>query len=159
MFLQLAQREQRFVDDLIEVSEFDVVALDNIEIIDPHAFQAFVHAARDAFGGEIELVHVVATALGAENETIAANLLEGFAEDFFRQCAPVVGRGVDEIHAAIERDVQRADALGLVQVAVFIADRGRAVADDGDVKSGFAQRTGLHAPISQETVPEARSKK
>ena len=107
--------------------------------------QAFVHAAGDAFGREIKFVHVVASALGAEEETVATNLLERLAQDFFGKCAAIVRRGVDEVDAAIERDVQGADALRLVEVAIFIADGRRAVADDGKIETGFAQWTGLHA--------------
>ena|SRR5438128_8455336 len=75
LLLHPAQGGQGLVDDLIEVAELDVVALDNVQIIEAHSLKAFVDTAGEAGGGEVELVHVVTATLRAEDEAVALDLL------------------------------------------------------------------------------------
>ena len=130
LLLDFAEGGEGFFDDLGHVYEFDVVALHDVDVIEAHALEGFVDAAGDAFGGEIETGNIVATAFGADDVTVARDFLEGFTEDFFGKGAAVVGGGVDEIDAVVERDVEGADSFGFVGLAKLVAEGGGAVAED-----------------------------
>src|SRR3989442_667310 len=145
LLLKLAQRRKRFVNDLVEAAELDVVALDDVEVIQPRAPKALIHAAGHALSREIELVHVIAPAFGADDEAVAADFLERLAEDFFRESPAVVGRRVDEVDAAVKSEMQGTDALSFVEIAVFVAEGGGAVADHGDLQPRFSKRSVLHS--------------
>jgi hypothetical protein len=130
LLLNFAEGGQSFFDDLGHVHELDVVALHDVDVIEAHALKGFIDAAGDAFGGKIETGYVVASAFGADDVALAPDFLKSFAENFFGESASVVGRGVDEVDAVVERDVEGTDAFGFVGLAEFIAERRGAVAED-----------------------------
>lgn len=72
-FLDLAQGGDGLGDDMVEVAEFHVVALDEVDVVHAEAGEAGVHIARHAAGGEIELDGGLAVAgdLGGEDVAIA----------------------------------------------------------------------------------------
>ena len=83
---RLAQGRQRLVHDLRHVHELDVMAQADVEMVDAHAVQADIDTLDDAPGREIEVGHVVATELGAEDVAIAGNAAQGDAQQHLRTC-------------------------------------------------------------------------
>ena len=115
-------------DDLLKAAELDVVTLDQIDVFDAEPRETFVHAARHAVRGEIEVVRAISSDLCREDVAVAADAGEAFAEETLRLRQSVVWRHVDEIDPAVDRGMHTADAVGLAHVAERAAQRRGAVA-------------------------------
>lgn len=76
---------------LVEVGEFDVVAVEDVDIIQAEAGKALVDAARHAVGGEVESL-LVSAALGGDDELVPRDggVAEAVAEHGLRDRAAVV---------------------------------------------------------------------
>ena len=95
----------RFVYDLLHWDKFDIVAQDDVEVIRAEAMEADVDGFGDALGGKIEVAQIVAAEFGAERVTIPRHIAEGDSQHDLAHSAAVEGRGVDQIHAEVECDV------------------------------------------------------
>ena len=150
LLLELPERRQGLVDDLRHLDELDVVAEDDVEVVDPHPVEADVDALDDPPGREVEVGGVVAAELGAEEVRVAGDAPEGRAEQALAQPPAVEGRGVDEVHAEVERDPDRPDRLVQVDRAEL---RPRATTRRSSARA-VPGRSGPAVGISCPLVPE-----
>lgn len=142
--LEAEQRGQGLVDDLVEVGELDVVALQQVHVVDAEPRTTLVEAARDAVGREVELALAILADLGCEEVTVAPDAPQRPSEHRLGAGRAIVGRHVDEVDPVVQRGMDRAHGLGVVGGPEDAAERGRAEAEDGDAESGAAERTVLH---------------
>src|SRR6185369_16116646 len=95
---QIGKRGQRLVDDLLQVRELDVVALDYVDVVCAKSVQALVHARHDEGGREVEARLSVTADLRGEYVAIAINTTKRPAEHGFGAGETVERRHVDDIH-------------------------------------------------------------
>ena len=146
LLFQAEQGRQGFVEDLVVVGELDVVALDQVDVIDAEALQAVLDAA---LGGRTRVIVVaarfgVAADLRGEQVRVARHAFQRAAEAEFRESLAVGGRDVDEVHAALERGLDGGDAVIERDLSEDGAERRRAEAENGDLEAGGAERAGFH---------------
>ena len=106
------QSGERFIDDLLDIPVLNIVAENDIEGIEPHAFKGNVDTFRDPLGGEIEMLRCVATEFRADNNLIARDLGKDLSEQNFAHPAPVVRSGIDKIDPSIECCSNRGERRG-----------------------------------------------
>lgn len=68
---------------MVEIGEFDVVILEEVDIVDVEVGVVFVEVGVDVGGGEIEDVVVVLIDFGGEVVVVVFDFVEGFVEDGF----------------------------------------------------------------------------
>src|SRR5687767_3541728 len=113
LLFQGVERGQGFIHDLVVVSELDVVALDQVEIVDPQADEAVLNAAFGARFREIVVATRFAIAADFRGEVIAiaSHALERATEIQLGERATVSGRNVDEIDPTIEGGMDGGDTV------------------------------------------------
>jgi hypothetical protein len=111
------------VRDLVQRAKFDVVALDQVDVVHPEPGETLVHAAGHASGGEVERVIAVSADLGGQHVPVAVNTTQRFAEHGLGVVEPVVGGDVEEGDARVQGCVHRVDALLLGERSVDPAER------------------------------------
>jgi hypothetical protein len=90
--------------DLVEVGKLDVVAADDVHVLEAKARQALVDAARHAVGGEVESL-LVPAALGGDDDAVPRDggVAEAVTEHRLRDGTAVVpaptGRAQAQIRA------------------------------------------------------------
>lgn len=142
--LNAAEGGEGFVDDLLHRDELDVVAQDDVEVIGPQTMEGNIDAFGDASGGEIEMLEIVATELGAECVAVTRDAPESDAEENFTHSATVEGGRIDEVETAVEGDMDGAEGFLDIDGAELLAERGGSKAEDGELEAGGAERAGLH---------------
>ena len=110
----------------------------DVEVVDLHPLQRDINALLDALGGEVEMGRGVSAELGAEGVAVAVEFGQNPAKHDLAHPPAVVGRGVDEIHPHIHRDVHGLEALIKVDVAELGAERRGAKPHDRRLDIGFA---------------------
>src|SRR5206468_3074164 len=111
-----------------------------------------VDARRHPRGRVVALLRLpaVAAALGREDDLVAPPLQRA-PEPLLRQRAAVVRGDVEEIDAAVDRQVNRAQPLLEIGGAELVPERGGAVADDADLQAGVAERAVVHGSRARAT--------
>ena len=99
---------------------------------------------RHALAREIEVGAVIAAELGAEVIAVAGDALERRPQQAFAEPPAIEGRGVDEVHAQVERGVDRPHGLVEIDRAEFLAERRCPVADPREVQAGLAKGAEFH---------------
>ena len=156
--LNLAQRRDGLIHDLLHLHELDVVAEHDVEMVGAEPVQGHVHALGHAFRAEVKVLEIVATELRAERVAVTRHAAQRDTEQHFADAASVERRGVDEVQPAIER---HADALQRVlhrDGAELLPERRRAEAEDGKLKTGFAESACLHRRDSTRPSQTAEAK-
>jgi len=146
LLFQAEQGWQGFIEDLVVVGELDVVALDQVDVIDAEALQAVLDAA---LGGTTGVIVVaawlgVAADLGGEQVGIAWHAFQRAAEAEFGEGLAIGWGDVDEVHAAFERGLNGGDAVVERDLAEDGAEGGGAEAENGNLEAGGAERAGFH---------------
>ena len=115
--------------------------LDEIDVVNADTGEALVNAAGDTRRREIEVRDspAVARDFGGEDIAIAGNGSEGLAEDCFGFGGPIIRSGIDQVDAVIEGHVDRADALGLLDITKSGAEGGTAGSEGGDFDASGAE--------------------
>ena len=84
-------REAAFGDDLFQIHKFDVVALNQIDVIDMKPGETFIDAPDHALCGEIEFAFTILADLGRQQIALARDLPQRPAKDGLRAGGAVVG--------------------------------------------------------------------
>ena len=156
--LRLAEGRDGLIDDLLHRDKLDVVAEDDVEVVGAEAVQGDVDALRDALGAKVEVRQVIAAELRAELVAIARDAAEGDAQEYFGNTAAVEGRGVDEVDAAIEGDLDGLQGVIEGDTAEFLAERGGAETENREFDSGLTEGASLHgAKVQAVRQPTVRS--
>ena len=142
LFAQRHEGGERLAADLVQVCKFDVVDVDQVDIIDPQP----LHALIDAFAGPLRrivpavagLVAAVAADFRGEDELLPRELPQGLAEDLFGPEVAVVGGDVDEVDAAFDGGENGPDAVFLPQGVEDAAEAGSAESEGGQAQAGAA---------------------
>lgn len=142
--LHFPQSRNGFVDYLVEGTEFNVVALDQVYVVQAEPLEAFIDAALYPLSRKVELSHVVPADLGSQEIAVAWNSTERPAEHFFGFRQPVVRRGVHKIDAKIERGADGAIGFGLFHRAKSAAHLRSAEGERGHAQAGFSKSPVLH---------------
>ena len=142
--LELAERGERFVDNLLYGDELDVVAETDIEVVGPETVETDIDAFGHAFGTEVEMGQVVAAELGAEEIVVAGDIAKGDAEEDLAHASAIEGRGVDEIEPDIESDADAAEGFVEGDGAELLAEGGGAETEYGNLQAGTAEGAGEH---------------
>ena len=90
------------------------------------------------------MLQIVAAEFRAKRVTVARHTAQGDAEEHLAHPAPVEGRRVDEVEPAIERDAHGVERFVELHAAEFLAERGGAEAENGQVKVSLTKPAGLH---------------
>ncbi|CCY64554.1 unknown [Prevotella sp. CAG:1124] len=125
---QRDERGERFVDDLVEVGELDVVYVDKVDVVNVQPFHAFVHAVGYALGRivpGVDAVLAVTPYLRGQVVLVPRYFLEGFPEHCLGLVVAVVGRYVDEVYAVVDGSVHGTYAFRLAYVVEYAAERRR----------------------------------
>src|SRR5690349_15842632 len=95
------------------------MALNQINGIYTEASQAFVHTARDASGGKVEIgrTRAISPYFGRQDVAVTRDALQSLAQHRFGFGEAIIGRHVDKIDAEVERGMNRANAFAFVHVA------------------------------------------
>src|ERR1043166_8230404 len=96
--------------------------------------QALIHAEADARGRKVEVpgVRAVTADFGGEEEFLARNFAQGLAEEGLCLGGSEIGRGIQTIDAQIDRLMDRADAILLLNAAKGLAEGRGALAQHGN---------------------------
>jgi hypothetical protein len=100
--LNLAQRRDRFIDDLLHRHELDVVAQHDVEMSAAEPVKRHIHALAHPFRGEIEVREIIAPELGAERVAVARHAFQRDTQQHLAHAAAVEGRRVDEVQSALQ---------------------------------------------------------
>jgi hypothetical protein len=111
--LQVTKRRQSLLDQLAAVAMFDVVALQDIDVIDAEPGSALVQTAQRGFTREIPGFVAVAANLGHQHEVGARYALQRGAEGRFGARQTVIGRHVDQIDPGVQRGLNHGVRLAL----------------------------------------------
>ena len=80
-----------------------------------------------------------ASQLGAQVVPVPRDAAERDPQQAFAHPAAVIGRGVDEVHAQVEGDMDRAQRLVDIDGAKFLPQRRGAECQPGELQAGAAQ--------------------
>ena len=129
-----------------------VVQLVEVHMVRPQALERPLEGERDVSGIEIRAdspMVEIAAHLRGEVHLIPASL-QGLAEDLLAVPPSVHVRGIEEVHAEVDRLLYRGDRLPVVRRAVGIpmgvpADRPGPESDFRDLEAGLPERPSLHS--------------
>ena len=142
-----AQGGNRLVNDLGDVHELDVVAQHDIQVFTPQAVQRHIDALGDAFGGKIEMIHVVTTELRANIVLIARHIFQSDPQQHFAHAPTVKRRRVDEVQPEFERDADRGEYL-IQGHTSELRPQGRSTeAQDRQLQIGLPHTGGLASAV------------
>jgi hypothetical protein len=150
--LELGERRPALLEVLVGNRPVNLVEVDRV---DAQARQARLDLTADRVA--LEAVHDPAAAaveqrrLGEDVRSLRHSLKRA-ADDLLGMSEPVRGRGVDPVHAQLERPVDRGERLLVVlrapgELPATAADGPRAEADAGDVQAGGAELRGLECRL------------
>ena len=125
--LELEQRRERLLGDLVLVTELHVVELIQVDVVDAQAIEAGMTVGDHRVVGEVEAgvgVPSDPATLGGE-EHLVAERRHGCAESSLGQSSPVVGRRVEVGDAAVEGVPHDVAGRVIIHVAVLVAQSGR----------------------------------
>src|SRR5579884_2263478 len=109
-----AERGNGFAHHLVQRAEFDVVTLNQIDVVDLEPAETFVDAGRHPLGREIKLRLAIPSNLGGHIEIVAWYFLERLAQNRLRPSHPVVRGAIDEVDAKVNSCKNGADCFALV---------------------------------------------
>lgn len=115
-----AKSRQGFIHNLLHINEFDVVAENDVEMIDTHAEQAGVNAFDHSTGGEVKMRGRVSAQFGAERIAVARHVAQSHSQEAFAHATAIKRRGVDEVHAKFKRDMHAANGFVDVNLPEFL---------------------------------------
>ena len=109
----------------------DVVAQDDVQIVNSHAMQTHVDTFDNSLGRKIKMVDVVTTEFAAQQVVVAWHIFQCDAEQYFRHATTVIGRSVDEVHSKFQCYTNTGKDLIKVHITKFSSQRGSAKAENG----------------------------
>jgi hypothetical protein len=121
--LHRPQRGNGLVRYLPHGAELDVVALDQVDVVDAESLHAVAHAAGDALGGEVEDIVAVPANLGGQHVTGPIDAARRLARHGLGSGQPVIRRDVEDVDPGVEGGVHGGDTVQLGEGAADPAER------------------------------------
>src|ERR1700726_1632528 len=108
MLLEGAHCRHSLMDDLIDVSEFDIVGLEQVDVICFQAAQRLLELTDDGLRGEVEMVSFISPAFGGKDNS-RTFAVQSLAEPLFREGQAIVGRNIEKVDAILNGALNRSN--------------------------------------------------
>ena len=134
------------MDDLVMVRKLNVVALDEIEVINSEALEAVLYTPFRALAGVVIIATGLAIAANFSSQiiTVTGNPLERPAQIELSESPPVGGRDIDQVNAAVDGRMDRFDAIVESDIVENGSQGRRTEAKAGDFQAGLAEEIVFH---------------
>jgi len=97
---------------------------------------------------EIKLSDIEPAGLRADINFVAPTALQNLAQNVAQarlgKSSAVIGAGVDQVHAGVDRGANARLDLGRRQLSILFAESCRSLTEDGDLQAGAAKFAVLH---------------
>ena len=119
-------------------------------MLDLHAFQRDVDAFGHPTRAEVEMLRSVTAELGAQEVFVTGNVRQYLAQQHLAHATPVIRRGIDEVHAQGNRDMDAPQRLVEIHAAELGAERRSSEGKLGQIQLSLSETASFHSNDSQQ---------